>query len=127
MPLPTVKEFDSGGSSLSASGDGGVPQLKGPRKSVRFATDAVYACDKQSHSPGLAAHPPSSGNDDGGTCGPATLDGSGDDNHAALGKAKPDISAPDASPDSGFDAVDAKGHGALPSWRAQFKMPVVEW
>jgi hypothetical protein len=127
MPLPTVRELDSGGSSLSDSGQSCAPPLRGPKKSVRFAADPEDAHEKASHSPDLVACPSSSGNDDGSTSGAAMPAGSGDNSHAAGGKAHPDISAADTSPDGGYDAVDAKGHGVLPSWRLHFKMPVVAW
>jgi hypothetical protein len=127
MPLPTVRELDSSSGSLDGNGGACSSRQKGPRKCVRFADVAEYADEKASQSSGVAAESPGSGADDGSDSGRMLAAGSGDEGGAAGAKAHSATSAADSPQNSGHDAVDAKGHGTLPSWRKHFRMPVVEW
>ena len=128
MPLPTLVELDSEGGSFDNSSEGGALPQTGPKKSVRFAADPSNAGEEAAHRAGLAAHPISPVRDDGGGSGAASPDGSGDHSQAAGGEAASEASAADNARQSDCnDAVDAKGHGMLPSWRMQFKMPYVQW
>jgi hypothetical protein len=94
-----------------------------PKKSVRLSSDTTSERDAAAHSAGPAAHAANGGRDGGGAPDLATPAGSKEQDHAVDGNDCSGFSAADPLKGSGGDAVEAKGHRMLPSWRA--KMPIV--
>jgi hypothetical protein len=113
----------AGGEAKQAEG-GALPH-KPPAKSVRFTEQSkshrVHAAQSTASAPKVGRC--SRGNDGGA----ATLANHSNVNQLADEREKAGIERTFPLEEVSSEALNAEGHGLLPSWRLQLKMPTVNW